>query len=64
VSLLGVLFCSGMAYSLPNETWWRLLVWSALGIFIYLVYGYRRSKLRGSAEAEGRDAAELTTGRR
>jgi APA family basic amino acid/polyamine antiporter len=64
VSLLGVLFCSGMAYSLPNETWWRLLVWSALGIFIYLVYGYRHSKLRGSGEAGGRDAAELTTGRR
>ncbi|MGD0504355.1 MAG: amino acid permease [Steroidobacteraceae bacterium] len=64
VSLLGVLFCSGMAYSLPNETWWRLLVWSAIGIFMYLVYGYRHSKLRGSAEAEGRDAAELTTGRR
>ena len=64
VSLLGVLFCSGMAYSLPNETWWRLLVWSALGIFLYLVYGYRHSKLRNGAEAEGREAAELTAGRR
>ncbi len=64
VSLLGVLFCSGMAYSLPNETWWRLLVWSALGIFMYLVYGYRHSKLRNGAEAEGREAAELTAGRR
>jgi len=64
VSLLGVLFCSGMAYSLPNETWWRLLVWSALGIFLYLVYGYRHSKLRNGAKAEGREAAELTAGRR
>jgi len=54
----------GDGLSLPNETWWRLLVWSAIGIFMYLVYGYRHSKLRGSAEAEGRDAAELTTGRR
>ena len=64
VSLLGVLFCSGMAYSLPNETWWRLLVWSALGIFLYVVYGYRHSKLRNGAERGGREATELTTGRR
>jgi APA family basic amino acid/polyamine antiporter len=63
VSLLGVLFCSGMAYSLPNETWWRLLVWSALGIFIYLVYGYRHSRLRGAAAADGREPVELETGR-
>jgi APA family basic amino acid/polyamine antiporter len=63
VSLMGVLFCSGMAYSLPNETWWRLLVWSALGISMYLVYGYRHSKLRGVGAAEEPDRVELETGR-
>ena len=27
-ALMGVLFCAGMAYSLPTPTWMRLLVWS------------------------------------
>jgi APA family basic amino acid/polyamine antiporter len=35
-----------MAYSLPTATWWRLLFWSALGILVYFVYGYRHSRLR------------------
>jgi basic amino acid/polyamine antiporter, APA family len=51
-----VIFCASMAYSLPNETWWRLVVWSALGILIYLLYGYRHSKLRANGAAEGHDA--------
>jgi APA family basic amino acid/polyamine antiporter len=64
VSLLGVIFCASMAYSLPNETWWRLLVWSALGILIYLLYGYKNSRLRDpAAHADGRSAVELETGR-
>jgi APA family basic amino acid/polyamine antiporter len=57
VSSLGVLFCASMAYSLPNETWWRLVAWSALGILIYLLYGYRHSKLRSDAAAPGPDAS-------
>src|SRR3984957_10411515 len=44
---MGVIFCSGMAYSLPTATWWRLLLWSALGILVYFVYGYKHSRLRG-----------------
>ncbi|HEX4375878.1 MAG TPA: amino acid permease [Steroidobacteraceae bacterium] len=46
VAPAGVLFCSGMAYSLPNATWWRLLVWSLIGFVIYFCYGYRNSALR------------------
>jgi APA family basic amino acid/polyamine antiporter len=54
VATLGVLFCASMAYSLPNETWWRLLVWSAIGIAIYLMYGFRNSRLRERAQERGR----------
>jgi basic amino acid/polyamine antiporter, APA family len=43
---MGIIFCAGMALSLPAETWWRLLLWSALGILIYAVYGYSHSRLR------------------
>jgi basic amino acid/polyamine antiporter, APA family len=42
----GVLFCSTMAYSLPNATWWRLLYWSLLGFAIYFFYSYKHSRLR------------------
>jgi APA family basic amino acid/polyamine antiporter len=31
--------------SLPWPTWRRLLVWFALGIVIYFLYGIRRSNL-------------------
>ena len=43
---MGVIFCAGMAASLPTATWWRLVLWSAVGITVYLVYGYRNSRLR------------------
>jgi basic amino acid/polyamine antiporter, APA family len=51
VSVMGVLFCAAMAASLPSGTWLRLVLWSVLGILIYLFYGYRNSRLR-VAQAE------------
>ncbi len=45
-AIMGVLFCSGMAASLPGATWIRLLLWSIIGILVYLLYGYRNSRLR------------------
>ena len=42
----GVVFCSAMAYSLPNATWWRLLLWSVIGFAIYFLYGFSHSRLR------------------
>jgi len=50
---MGVLFCSLMAYSLPNATWWRLLVWSLIGFAIYFLYSYKHSSLRRSAASAG-----------
>jgi basic amino acid/polyamine antiporter, APA family len=47
VAPAGVVTCAAMAYSLPNTTWIRLVIWSVLGILIYALYGYRRSQLRG-----------------
>jgi APA family basic amino acid/polyamine antiporter len=43
----GVVFCSAMAYSLPNATWLRLVIWSVIGFAIYFFYGYAHSRLRG-----------------
>jgi APA family basic amino acid/polyamine antiporter len=36
---LGIIFCAGMAWSLPYDTWIRLVIWTAIGMAIYLVYG-------------------------
>jgi APA family basic amino acid/polyamine antiporter len=51
VAVLGVGFCGAMAYSLPNPTWVRLVVWSVIGFAIYFGYGYRHSVLRNGRRA-------------
>jgi APA family basic amino acid/polyamine antiporter len=44
--LLGVFFCFVLMLSLPLETWGRFIVWLAIGLCIYFLYGLRHSKLR------------------
>ena len=46
--LAGVLVCSFMMYSLPTDTWIRLLVWTVIGLLIYFTYGRKHSVLRNS----------------
>jgi APA family basic amino acid/polyamine antiporter len=47
----GIVFCGMMAYSLPNATWWRLLIWSVIGFALYFFYGYGNSRLRSGRSA-------------
>ena len=47
---MGVFFCAGMAAFLPEATWVRLVVWSAIGIALYFAYGYQHSRLRAKNE--------------
>ncbi|MFN0049225.1 MAG: amino acid permease C-terminal domain-containing protein, partial [Cytophagales bacterium] len=51
VPILGVLSSFGVMITLPGDTWLRLIIWMALGLVIYFVYGMRNSVL-GKAEAE------------
>lgn len=44
--ILGVLFCFVLMLSLPVETWYRFVIWLAIGLMIYFLYGVRHSKLR------------------
>ncbi|MBF4486718.1 MULTISPECIES: amino acid permease [unclassified Flavobacterium] len=45
VPIAGIVICLALMYSLPNESWVRLVVWMALGVVIYFVYGKKNSKL-------------------
>lgn len=45
VPIAGIVICFALMYSLPNESWARLVIWMALGIIIYFVYGKKNSKL-------------------
>ncbi|MGD0632860.1 MAG: amino acid permease [Beijerinckiaceae bacterium] len=46
VPVCGIFFCLLLMSALPGITWLRLIVWLAVGLAIYFLYGYRRSVLR------------------
>jgi APA family basic amino acid/polyamine antiporter len=45
---LGALICGTMMLSLGKATWIRLLVWTAIGVLVYVFYGYRHSRVRAA----------------
>jgi APA family basic amino acid/polyamine antiporter len=48
VPIMGILICGYMMYGLPTDTWLRLLIWMALGLAIFFLYGKRHSKLNAA----------------
>jgi APA family basic amino acid/polyamine antiporter len=49
IPVLGVLFCAYLLVEIPAVGWKWFFVWMAIGLAIYFIYGYRRSKLNESA---------------
>jgi APA family basic amino acid/polyamine antiporter len=49
--LIGAALCIYLMTRLPGTTWWRFFVWLAVGVAIYVVYGYRHSRLRHGVTA-------------
>jgi APA family basic amino acid/polyamine antiporter len=45
IPIMGVLMCSYMMVEIPLVSWIWFLVWMAVGLLIYFLYGYRNSKL-------------------
>ena len=45
VPIAGVAVCFYLMYSLPSESWLRLIIWMALGVVVYFSYGKKYSKL-------------------
>lgn len=50
IPVLGILTCLAMMVFMPADTWIRLIVWLAIGLAIYFLYGKKNSKLRKSAK--------------
>ena len=44
MSVLAIVSCGYIMYNLSSMTWERFWIWSAVGLFIYFVYGYRHSR--------------------
>lgn len=45
IPILGVLFCSYLLIEIPAKSWVWFFCWMAIGLTIYFLYGYRKSKL-------------------
>lgn len=58
--VLGAVLCLAISAALPLDTWWRLLVWTLIGMSIYAFYGYHHSRLRSDAQ-NGRKPAPVTS---
>jgi APA family basic amino acid/polyamine antiporter len=43
VPILGIAICLLLMFSLPYENWVRLIIWLAVGLLIYFLYGKKRS---------------------
>jgi basic amino acid/polyamine antiporter, APA family len=51
---IGILLCVYLMAQLPFTTWIRFFGWLVLGVLIYVLYGYRHSRLRRAAVEQAR----------
>ncbi len=47
VPVLAIVSCAYLMFQLPWETWLRFIIWLAIGLVFYFMYGIRHSELRG-----------------
>jgi basic amino acid/polyamine antiporter, APA family len=45
IPILAVIACVFLMLNLGSLTWWRFVVWMAIGFVVYFTYGYRHSRL-------------------
>jgi APA family basic amino acid/polyamine antiporter len=59
IPLLGVASCLLLMFYLPPSSWWRFWGWLALGMAVYVAYGYTRSVIGRYSGRPSRTAAPL-----
>jgi len=53
VPILGMLISFALMAALPLDTWLRMVIWLAIGLFIYFGYGRHHSRVQLAAAAGG-----------
>jgi basic amino acid/polyamine antiporter, APA family len=48
--VMGVLCCAYLMIEIPAKSWMVFFGWMVIGLAIYFMYGYKKSKLAGSAD--------------
>jgi APA family basic amino acid/polyamine antiporter len=51
VPALGIVFCAYLMLNLPSITWWRFVIWLALGLAIYFGYSRQHSSLQAQSQS-------------
>jgi basic amino acid/polyamine antiporter, APA family len=59
IPILGILVCTGLTYTLGPANWLRLIIWLIIGVFIYISYGIKNSRLQKEALKISQHRSEL-----
>ena len=49
VGIGGAALCVFVMKGLPQQAWERFWIWLAIGLVVYVFYGYRHSRIRNAA---------------
>jgi len=53
VPIAGIVISSFLMFSLPLDTWLRLIVWLIIGLIIYFAYSRKHSRVQASIKKQG-----------